>query len=280
MTTGYVAGLARLGWLLDDLESALDSASGSLRVDSGFARANARARLPTDDEITAAIHALAFLGVLTPQADGWRLDREQWDAQASYRRGVRDALTFLAVQAPATEPVRLCVATPPGLSPATDAKLRLGALDLRAVIVDLIASAREELVLASPFWDDDTVAEIGPLLARRLDTGARVELLGRFGSRGVAVGPELTQLAMHPRCRLHGWYDLDPDDQFGSRTFHFKAVVADGGTRAYLGTANLTVSGLRSRMEIGTLLTGAVARQLAEMIRIVLSLARPVGLGQ
>lgn len=59
------------------------------------------------------------------------------------------------------------------------------------------------------------------------------------------------------------------------QTFHFKAAVADQGTKAYLGSANLTTSGLRSRMELGVILTGEVAGQLHRVIVAALALASP-----
>ena len=66
-----------------------------------------------------------------------------------------------------------------------------------------------------------------------------------------------------------------PQGDKNIQTFHFKAAVADQGTKAYLGSANLTTSGLRSRMELGVILTGEVAGQLHRVIVAALALASP-----
>jgi len=143
-----------------------------------------------------------------------------------------------------------------------------------------VAAAREDLVIASPFWDRHTIDEIEQLLLRRLEAGVSITILRRFESRmPVNVRNAFARFAIHPRFRLVSWNDQNTGDLFGAHTFHFKAVIADGGKRAYLGTANFTASGLRSRFEIGVLLEGETARRLGEIVKFVLTLARPVSLG-
>jgi phosphatidylserine/phosphatidylglycerophosphate/cardiolipin synthase-like enzyme len=155
--------------------------------------------------------------------------------------------------------------------------MRSWTLDLRGAVVDLAAAAQHDLVLASPFWDAATVDDIGPVLEGRLDAGVRVRLLGRF-ERGIGadVRNAIAPLIAHPACKLLGWFEPSEGDPFGARTFHFKAAIADGGARGYLGTANFTESGLRSRLELGVLLEGETARRLADVVDAVLSLAHPI----
>jgi phosphatidylserine/phosphatidylglycerophosphate/cardiolipin synthase-like enzyme len=87
------------------------------------------------------------------------------------------------------------------------------------------------------------------------------------------VGQHSMQSSAYDRCRFFAWYEPSENDPFGTRTFHFKAVIADDGLKAYLGSANLTTAGLRSRMEMGVILTGEPAVQVAQIVDIVLSQA-------
>lgn len=59
------------------------------------------------------------------------------------------------------------------------------------------------------------------------------------------------------------------------QTFHFKVAIADEGKTAYLGSANLNTAGLRSRMELGVILSGEASRKLYRVIMTALGLAKP-----
>ena len=39
----------------------------------------------------------------------------------------------------------------------------------------------------------------------------------------------IAPLLAHPACKLLSWFDPSERDQFGARTFHFKAAIADAG---------------------------------------------------
>lgn len=274
---GYAETVDRLRWLMDALEKQLESLPDGTEVDIRVAReANCRRRITTD-EATAAFEALKELGVLVNTPGGFVLNCTVLEQKASYRAGVREGLGLRHMTRPR---VALCTSLPPGLAIEFETLLRQYAEDLRGVIVDLVAAAREDLVIASPFWDRQTIDEIGPLLLRRLEAGVSVTILGRFESRMPAnVRNAFARFAIHPQFRLVSWYEQNTGDPFGAHTFHFKAVIADGGKRAYLGTANFTASGLRSRFEIGVLLEGETARRLGDIVKFVLTLARPVSLG-
>lgn len=277
MTAAYAAAVDQLRWLMDALEARLGSLPDGAAVDAETARCACPSRRATADEATAALDALAELGVLARAPGGRVLDRSALAATASYRAGVRAGL---AVQRPDGPLVGLCAALPPGLAGAVEAALRRCTQDLRGAVVDLVAGARKDLVLVSPFWDAATLDEIGPVVTHRLAAGVCVRLLGRFEAGASADARDaLARLASHPGCRLLSWYEPSGDDPFGTRTFHFKAAVADGGVRAYLGTANFTTSGLRSRLELRVVLEGETAWRLAEIVEAVLALARPAAVG-
>ena len=55
----------------------------------------------------------------------------------------------------------------------------------------------------------------------------------------------------------------------------FKAISADRGHRGYMGSANMTISSLRSRMELGVILRGTAAAQLDRILRVVVTMAAP-----
>jgi len=59
---------------------------------------------------------------------------------------------------------------------------------------------------------------------------------------------------MGHKCSILSWYEGAGTE---TQVFHFKAVSADTGQRAYMDSANMTVSSLRSRMELGVILRGA-----------------------
>jgi hypothetical protein len=126
-------------------------------------------------------------------------------------------------------------------------------------------------VLASPFWDRITVEELGVLLVRRLEVGVAVDILGRFSEEDEALQALAGRFSGRGRARIFPWHAVYPEDPLGSQTFHFKAAVADGGDRAYVGSANLTLAGLRYRMELGVLLCHEPAFQVARILDAVLS---------
>ena len=127
--------------------------------------------------------------------------------------------------------------------------------------------------MASPFWDAGTTAEMVALARKKLASGVQVSLLGRFSRELPAeVKSELAKIANDPGCAIMSWFEGTGTE---TQTFHFKAVSADRGQRGYMGSANMTVSSLRSRMELGVILGGAAASQLDRILRIVLTMAAP-----
>lgn len=143
-------------------------------------------------------------------------------------------------------------------------------------MLDVIAAAEQSLLIASPFWDATTSEEISKLVRKKLVAGVDVIILGRF-TRDLPgpVRSGLRKISSHPNISILSWFEGSGAD---TQTFHFKAISADRGTRAYLGSANMTESSLRSRMEIGVVLRGKVAEELDRVLRIVMTLATRVSL--
>jgi hypothetical protein len=269
----YALAASRLGWLMRELERALLASPQECTVDAAFARAHATKRVPTHDEAAVALDAFAELGILRDDRGVLRLRKKGLEETEGFRSGVWQALRVSsdAEEAPC---IRVCVALPPELDAAVRDHIRREASDLRAAILEIIVSARRHLVLASPFWDEETADDIADLVKKRIEAGVDVTVLGRFSELGTsAVAASLRQLAAGGRCRVLSWFDVHRGER-DVQTFHFKAAVADEGQTAYLGTANFTMSGLRSRMELGVILAGEPARQVYHIISAVLGLVR------
>lgn len=274
MKARYLAAAQSLGWLTELIETELidqpDESYISLENIRGFVSARA-----SDDEIRAVLTGLEEFGAVVGEADGWKLDLCRLLDTADYRAGVRDAVNAYSIRNVDQDNIRICAAIPLEVSESVSSSIRTKAVDLRAGILDIVSSAQLKIMLASPFWDEVTAEELVELLSRRLEAGVSVELLGRPEPAG---GWPLirTELGAHSACRVFEWDVPSKSDPFGSQTFHFKAAVSDNGARVYLGSANFTLSGLRSRMELGVLLSGKIAGKVAEVIDDVLMCARRV----
>jgi len=270
----YADTVRRLRGVMDALEGYLAALPDGSRLTAADLQRGMPGPRPGHDQDALALLALADLGIV--DSEDQLFDRDTFLTTADLRAGVRLGLDNARVhESPAT--ARLALALPGGLPSAVQAALGREATDLRAAIVDMIASARAHLLVASPFWDDETGAELGDVLARRLDAGIQVDLLGRParpGEGGFATIAE--RLAAYQTCRAFSWYVPMADDRFGAQTFHFKCIVADRGARAYIGSANFTTASLRSRMEMGVLLTGDEAMALARVMASILAVTRRV----
>lgn len=274
MAETYIHAALRIGWLLQGLESGLTAVTDGFVVDPQFVRTGATSRLPTHEEILAAINALADLCILRREGTAFHLNKQHLRDTEGFRTGVWRTIETLKPEDAEAARVSLCAATPPGIDPDLASRICRDTEELRSAILEIIASAKSELILASPFWDEESTTELEELLGKRLDAGVTVILLGRFNKPDFTlIAPILRRLGNHPRCSVLSWFNPSEKDTT-IQTFHFKAAVADQGTKAYLGSANLTTSGLRSRMELGVILTGEAARQLHRVIIVALALAK------
>lgn len=133
---------------------------------------------------------------------------------------------------------------------ATTPRTALGARRSEAVMRELIAEATEELIVLGYEVSD---VEIIGALAQRASLGVAVDLM-----------VDSVQTPFHRLA--DAWpvgagqakvWSTALDDRGKPFRLHAKALIADG-RRCMLGSANLTHSGLRSNLELGVLLEGAV----------------------
>jgi PLD-like domain len=260
----YSLGLLGTGRILDAVELALEAVPDGHQVTIRSLRALVSHVSPTNDQLEATVEALVSVGAVERVGDKLVVRAGGLSASAGYRRGVRAGL----LARPAEPTSRLLVALPPSFDPT---HLAIGAWDLRAAIVDLIASSEAHLLLASPFWDEETTEEFGSLLRHKVDQGVMVELVGRRVSTQFPDGRALINLVerLGSPANVHAtaWFHRPtaPSDQ-GIQTFHFKCAIADHGARAYLGSANFTSAGLRSRAELGVLMFPPQSVELSDLV--------------
>ncbi len=272
MITGqsYIRAILHIRWLLDAVEVWLKTLPDAVLINPSQLRTIDRKRLATQDEVAVVIAALLDVGIFLP-GQPLCLSKQALIETSGYRRGVRDTLEVLPLQ---MQLVQLCATLPIGLASLVEDALREEVLDLRAALFDLIASARTRVIVASPFWDSATADEMSELFNKRLSSGVLVDVLGRannsLGNEYMALAKRFTS---YSGIRFYNWYEPNSEDPFGTQTFHFKAAAVDNGNKAYLGSANMTSGGLRSRMELGVVLRGSTATTLAHILDIVLSIS-------
>jgi phosphatidylserine/phosphatidylglycerophosphate/cardiolipin synthase-like enzyme len=276
----YIRTMKLHPWLLPAVEDALASSSPCGVEDISKLVKSVRGnggRPLTDGDVIMALNALCDLGVLQKESTRYTLDRARLVATQESRAAIQAALQVGEEGASTSPGVQLCVSLPPALPPAAEQVIHESSTDLRSGLLDVIASATNSLVVASPFWDAGTTAEMVTLVRKKLVSGVQVSLLGRF-SRDLPteVKAQLDKLRHEPQCAILSWFE---GEGFETQTFHFKAISADRGLRGYLGSANMTTSSLRSRMELGVILHGPIAAQLDRILRVVITMATPMNAG-
>lgn len=268
----YASAANSMSWLLTAIEEKLPLLPENSIIDGKVVAGFGITRIYNPEQLAASLKALTEVGVLTKHRDVYKLNSPGLTQGLLLARGIRMGIRWHSELE--ADSVELCVALPTGLTGEVENYFRQSALDLRASIVDLISSADEKLVLVSPFWDYETAQELSELLLRRLEAGIHIDIIGRFDSDDdAALGVVRQRLVGYPRCRVFRWSKPLADDRFGRQTFHFKSISVDHGAAVYVGSANFTTGGLRSRMELGLILRGPVARQVHQCVREVLKIA-------
>jgi hypothetical protein len=273
----YASAVRQFRWVLDSVEQFLMTQSdGSLLEVSRLARGTSLSvgRPLSDQQILHALSALSSLGFLEERATHFIFDKTLFEASAEKRATVREVLDALPEIPAGRSDAELCVSLPPTIAAAAGIVIREMTSDLRAGLWDVISGARESLVIASPFWDAAVAQEVATLLEARMRRGLKCVILGRFSNAGErAALPGLVRLAGCGQITIMSWFDGDEENR---ETFHFKAASADRGKLAYLGSANMIRSSLRSRMELGVLLRGQPAEELDRVLNVVLAIAKAI----
>jgi hypothetical protein len=275
---GYVLAAKAHPWLLPPFEESLRHVGdGTVNDVSKLSRGlrGPLGRPISRDEVLVALNALCDLEIFNRVGLRYRFDKTRFESTEQLRKGIQAGVATIDDTSSAhRSEAQLCVSLPPSLSPVAEHVIRESSVDLRSSLLDVMACAKQTLIVASPFWDADTTAEMVSLARKKLVTGVEVSLLGRFSQElPPRVRVELRKVACEKGCSILSWFEGEGAD---TQTFHFKAVSVDHGLRAYMGSANMTVSSLRSRMELGVILTGSAAQQLDRVLRVVITMSSSI----
>jgi PLD-like domain len=275
---GYVLTAKAHPWLLSSFEESLRHVGDGTVSDASKLSRGLRGpvgRPISKDEVLVALNALCDLEIFTRVGLRYQFDKTRFESTEQLRKGIQVAVATIADTSPVHHPeAQLCVSLPPSLSPAAEHVIRESSVDLRSSVLDVMASAKQTLIVASPFWDADTTAEMVSLARKKLNSGVEVWLLGRFSQELPSrVRTELRKVAREKGCSILSWFEGAGAD---IQTFHFKAVSVDRGLRGYMGSANMTVSSLRSRMELGVILIGSAAEHLDRVLRVVITMSSSI----
>lgn len=277
----YYAAALTAPAVVDALERVLarNIANGELSLD------DVRAGIPAGcnyDQVIGVLGAFVRLGIVSENVKHvYRVSESAFGASLSQRRRAREAIGWAAKRTPHTFGDLLLSAPAAGKTQAGFAFERDFA-DLRTSLRALVASARVSLLLASPYWDREVAADLGSLFERRLEAGISVRLLARRAPVGSPSADALrlihAVLQRRASCEIRVLEEPSRLDPFGAATFHFKMAAADG-ERVYIGSANFNTAGLASRWELGVLLTGRHAEDVAGLVSALFESARPYEAG-
>lgn len=239
-STGHMAGtLQRLAGLGRVDRPALDDA---LR----WAHAVVRAR---------TIEALVRCEALVRDGVAYRSDRDRLAA-------VRLMLLAIAPDFAARPPARPAVyVTPPDL--LADVADDVG--EIRQLLIELVAGARTRVSVVTPFFSAAAFREIlGPLVAPEASVDLAIYLsLDAFElARGRVLRRALIE--HFPAQRTRFWLHVRPPGTSAALP-HAKLLLCDGRV-GYLGSANMSLHGLREQFEVGVRLGGDAVRALEQAL--------------
>jgi phosphatidylserine/phosphatidylglycerophosphate/cardiolipin synthase-like enzyme len=174
------------------------------------------------------------------------------------------------------DPTTLVVSWPQSLGPLRHPRCR----NSRLALLDLIDSAQSTLTLLFPFIDHAGAADVAPALQRALQRGVGVVLITRHltdpGSGNAQLAAQLRAMASSSDQFIALQLSSSHADEAGRELLHAKVLVADGGSRGYVGSANLTGTGLGESVEIGVVLGGTAASSLAALVDEIAKLGQYV----
>lgn len=138
---------------------------------------------------------------------------------------------------------------------------------LHGNLLELIRSAENNLVLMSPFLSERAYERLRPALHTAADNGASITLITHsltYGEKDYNrdfVHSVSNDEHLAPYTTT---YEYINDETW--TTFHAKIVISDS-QYAYLGTANLTHTGLGDNLELGVIFRDDTAERLNTLVR-------------
>ncbi len=155
------------------------------------------------------------------------------------------------------------VITPPKIY-GSELAQRIGARTTIGVLTQLIANSKTSILIASPFFQSYNGIESNPLinaLKNALDRNVSLNVIGT--GEGIEVFKKWKKEGfLQGNIRLFRPKPNVEDERFlGS---HAKVLIVDDNY-VYIGSANLTQSGLMDNLEIGILFEGNIASNVSKL---------------
>jgi phosphatidylserine/phosphatidylglycerophosphate/cardiolipin synthase-like enzyme len=140
---------------------------------------------------------------------------------------------------------------------------------------DLVRRARQRLVVMTPFFDVTGAAWLQELFAETREGVQRTLVLRSLedGSRGdYPVGYNSIAHWLRQKAVEVFNYSIARAESTGRETFHAKVVLCDTSA-AYIGSSNVNAASLAHSMEVGVVLEGRAAGEVALIVEAVLKAA-------
>lgn len=142
--------------------------------------------------------------------------------------------------------------------------------------VQLVQQATSRTVVMTPFLDLKGASWLKELFSQTAPGVARVLILRSLEAPGRKDFPEgysaLASWFEEQGIEVYN-YSLSRPNGVSRETFHAKVVLCDRSA-AYLGSSNMTEASLDYSMEMGVLMTGRAAAQVADVVDAVLKASR------
>lgn len=155
------------------------------------------------------------------------------------------------------------VITPPKVY-GSELAQRIGARTTIGVLTQLIANSKTSILIASPFFQTYNGIELDPLinaLKNALDRNVILKVISTREGIGV-LKKWIKDIFLQGNFRLYRPKpNVEDDSLLGS---HAKVLIVDN-MHVYIGSANLTRSGLTGNLEIGILLKGTIASKVSKL---------------
>jgi phosphatidylserine/phosphatidylglycerophosphate/cardiolipin synthase-like enzyme len=242
----------------------------------------------TGERVRTLMYALIQAGVLNRQHrdrrgaefDAYSVDKARLQillhdvdvARYVLRRAAQTSVQPTDITLLATVPASLQVG--PGVT--------RGTISVSVALHRLITDATTEVIILNPFFEQEGFDRLASALLAAARKGVNVVVITRALTKWpprqkrapvnrIVLGElaaQVIQEGLEDRFRMYQYQRLEGD--WLAVTFHAKALVADG-VSAYLGSANLTEYGMARYLEMGTLVSGAMARQIKQILQAVLA---------
>jgi phosphatidylserine/phosphatidylglycerophosphate/cardiolipin synthase-like enzyme len=142
----------------------------------------------------------------------------------------------------------------------------------------LIAGAKTELWIINPFFDEYGICSILPALLGAAEFGVDIRIITReiFNpQKNARIAKALAILIssfieknMQNKLAIRDFFKFDRCEKKQIYAVHSKFLIADNNV-AYIGSANLTETSLKSNFEIGVILRGEGIKPLIEIAEAI-----------